>query len=281
MRVNFRNLQISTLAFLLACPFMDASAEANTCSMGCGMDAPIHEARILVPNIQSNCCTPEEILVIDRPKLHIPRSARPKACKTTPVKKKKHHRPKKQCRVKKAKKAVIVEEIIEPVIYEDYSCNEPIIMQACPPFPEKRVTCEIINPADLVDSTCQDFTKKLLACEAYTCQAPYSLDPSIKTQWQIVGKSNDRCVVSNTTDDIGIKDHEDNPLPITQMCEYDIVGVRGLIERFIDQEGRYYHYSTCEHFEGIHNCTMKSRGKTIQEAIDTPVADVEIAETPS
>jgi len=144
------------------------------------------------------------------------------------------------------------------------NCKEHIIKGYCEPFPPIRVDCKTINPADLVDFTCDAFSEKIQSCEAYTCQAPYVLDPSVKTTWQIQGKSGDRCVVSSTTADIGMKDDNGAPVPLTQTCEYDEIGIKGLIRRFNDLENRYFHFTTCEHFEGIHNCTLKSGDTPVQ-----------------
>lgn len=145
-----------------------------------------------------------------------------------------------------------------------FSGTHPKIYKKCVYTPEGRVECKVLNPADIVDFTCDDFTKKLDTCEAYTCQAPYVLDPTVKTQWKIMDKNAERCVISNTTEDVGLKDKEGKPIPITQTCEYDELGIEGLKERFLDMQTRYFHYSNKQHSEGIHNCTFKSRGIPIR-----------------
>jgi len=150
------------------------------------------------------------------------------------------------------------------------SCNEYPIVRKCARLPKRIVNCERVNPSDLIENTCKDFSDKLKNCEAYSCQAAYTQDPSIKTKWEIVQKSGDRCIVSSTTEDVGIKDINDNPLPITQKCEYDETGIQGLILRLKDNQDRYYHFTTCQHFEGIYNCSVKSRGLSIQDAIKNP-----------
>lgn len=135
-----------------------------------------------------------------------------------------------------------------------------LIQEPCETFTENRANCKIVNPADLIESTCRQFADKLQACEAYTCQAPYVLNPTVKAKWQIHGKNKDRCIVSNTVEDIGIKNDDNIPKPMTQMCEYDSIGIKGLIQQFADFDNRYYHFSTCKHFEGIYNCTFKLGG---------------------
>lgn len=193
-----------------------------------------------------------------------------KKCYSAPVKKHK-----KQCAKKHhhRHRAVGKSNKIESDIEDDTEaeggranrdCKEHIIKGYCEPFPPIRVDCKTINPADLVDFTCDAFSEKIQSCQAYTCQAPYVLDPSVKTTWQIQGKSGDRCIVSSTTEDIGIKDDDGAPVPLTQTCEYDEIGIKGLIRRFNDLERRYFHFTTCEHFEGIHNCTFKSGDMSIK-----------------
>lgn len=177
-----------------------------------------------------------------------------------PIKKKHHKKP--------------VKEVEVGVIERAPKCD--IVYEFCEPFPPLRVSCEIINPADIVDSNCTQFIHKLRICEAAACQAPYSQDPTIKTKWQIHGKNGDRCIISSTTEDIGIKDSNGKPIPVTQMCEYDKRGVKGLIERFRDQTERYYHTSTCDRFEGIHNCTVNTRGQTIKEAVKEPQKEINV-----
>jgi hypothetical protein len=161
------------------------------------------------------------------------------------------------------------------------TCKDRKEFGFCPNFPIRRILCEIINPADIVDSNCGEFIKKLQTCEAYTCFAPYTQDPTIRTKWQIHGKNGNRCIVSNTTDDIGLKDPDGNPIPVTQMCEYDQRGIRGLIERFNDQKERYYHFLTCDRFEGIHNCNINSRGRTLKEVMHNPTPEIDMPLPPS
>ncbi|HQW58402.1 MAG TPA: hypothetical protein PK583_05565 [Gammaproteobacteria bacterium] len=199
-----------------------------------------------------------------------------KKCYSTHVKKHKKHHAKKHSHAngvaRKSHVSNKAEDDIENDIENDMgsedggknrNCKESIIKGYCEPFPAIRVDCKTINPADLVDFTCDAFPDKIQSCEAYTCQAPYVLDPTVKTTWQIQGKSGDRCIVSSITEDIGIKDNDGAPVPLTQTCEYDEIGIKGLIRRFNDLEKRYFHFSTCEHFEGIHNCTFKSGGANV------------------
>jgi hypothetical protein len=191
-----------------------------------------------------------------------------KLCPSVPVKKHKRHRKhrtqKNHRHIEKSSVANKMENEIEFNIPNRRSCKESVIWGYCEPFPPLKVNCEIINPSDLVDFTCDAFSDKVQSCEVYSCQAPYVLDPSVKTTWKIHGKSGDRCIISNTTENIGIKDDNEKPMPLTQICEYDQTGIEGLIQRFSDLENRYFHFSTCEHFEGIYNCTFKSGGVPIK-----------------
>jgi hypothetical protein len=198
---------------------------------------------------------------------------KPTKCYSAPAKKHKKHVAKKHHHRHRSVEMSDLPNKIESDIENDSesqgrieknNCKERIIKGYCEPFPPIQVNCKTINPSDLVDFTCDAFSEKIQSCEAYTCQAPYVLDPSIKTTWQIQGKSGDRCIVSNTTEDIGMKDKDGAPVPLTQTCEYDAIGIKGLVRRLNDLEKRYFHFSTCEHFEGIHNCTFKSGEMPLQ-----------------
>ncbi len=170
---------------------------------------------------------------------------------------------------KKGKTAAEVEEIPTYPSMQRAGCKDhPELVKDCWSIPDQQVACRVVYPADLIDNTCTEFSDKLTNCEAYACQSASAQDPTVKTQWQIVKASGDRCIVSSTTDNIGIKDEDGTPLPITQTCEYDDMGKRALIKRFRDAENRFFHFSTCEHFEGIYNCSFTSDGKAIKDAID-------------
>lgn len=239
----FKTFQIPAVVLLLALPYSAINADCTPCRQnGVQLEITPIITPVVVDSYQSPTC----------------------------VKKHRHRRVKKRRPVKKANIVQVQNQI-------NYKCKNPTIVKPCANFSPARINCQIINPADLVDSTCGKFKEKLTVCEAYSCQAPYALDPTVKTNWQILGKNGDRCIVSNTTEDIGIKDSDGRALPITQMCEYDKLGVVGLIERFIDQDGRYYHYSTCRHFEGIHNCTTNSRGRPIKDAMRIPAPEIDVS----
>lgn len=144
-------------------------------------------------------------------------------------------------------------------------CKEPIRkITPCEPVTVNVIHCPLVNPADIVDSTCREFIVKLRKCEPYICQAPYVLNPSIKTKWEIHGRVGNRCIISNTTEDMGIKNDDGKAIPITQTCEYDSIGMTALIKRFVDMDKEYFHFSTCEYNRGIHNCTFSTRGKPIE-----------------
>jgi len=158
-------------------------------------------------------------------------------------------------------------------IQRRYRCEEsPAIVEPCNEFPERRVKCQIVNPADIVEFTCDEFSEKIKTCEAYSCQAPSVFDPSIKTNWKILGQNGDRCVVSNTITDVGIHDNDGNAVPITQTCEYDEIGIQGLTQRFSDLKNNYFRFSTCNHYNGIYNCTFSSRGQSIKDAKNKSIA---------
>ena len=121
------------------------------------------------------------------------------------------------------------------------------------------------TPINLVDFTCFDFSQKAQACEKYTCQTPYYLDPTVTTEWQITGKNNNRCVITSTTADIGLKDDNDMPKPVTKTCEYDETGIRVLGERMNDMKQGYFELPS-ENTKGVFNCTFTSNGQPLEEA---------------
>lgn len=155
------------------------------------------------------------------------------------------------------------------IVVTDYYCFEkkPKFKKCCP-FPPRIVACRTINPANIIDSTCKEFPQKIRTCQPYTCQAPSSQDPYVKTIWQIHQKVGNRCVVSNIIDSVGIKDENGEEIPITQICEYDKIGVIALMKRFADMEKEFYHFSTCENFRGVHNCTYHANGKVFRRIKD-------------
>jgi len=243
---HIKNFKILPLIILLSFPFSFAVANGDCNTKNCAViDIEEHKTKKVIKQI--------------KPK--------PEKC-ITPRHKKKHRR-----RVKRHIPRVV--EIIETKISIPHPVKpfcktdcEPEELVNCERFPDKVINCGIINPSDIVDFTCSDFPKKLKNCEPYACQAPYVLDPSFNTQWQILGKTTGgRCIVANTTEGMGIKDENGKLIPITQTCEYDEIGTKGLIRRFKDMQRGYYHFSTCEHYYGIHNCTFKSLGKSIEAAI--------------
>lgn len=164
----------------------------------------------------------------------------------------------------KHKKTVAVKEKVAEIVIP--CCKEPkVFIKPCPILPPPRVRCEIIFPGDLQENLCCEFKRKLITCEPYSCFAPYSQDPSVRTTWEIHGKNAGRCVISSTTENVGLTDRKDNPVPITLTCEYDIIGINALIKRFNDIDKRYYHFTTCERGVGIHNCTMTSKGVPLKK----------------
>lgn len=145
-------------------------------------------------------------------------------------------------------------------------CKEkPVVVKCCPPLPPPIVKCVPIFPGDLQEDLCRcEFVHKLKTCEPYRCFAPSSQNPSVRTTWEIHGKSANRCVISSTTDYVGLTDKFDRAVPITLTCEYDAVGINALIKRFNDMDKKYYHFTTCERGVGMHNCTITSDGKPLR-----------------
>lgn len=127
-----------------------------------------------------------------------------------------------------------------------------------------------LKPRNTVEFTCTQFKEKAAKCEPYTCQTPFSLDPTIKTEWEIMAIQDDRCTVSYTTNDIGLKDSEKNPIPITQTCDYDAIGIQKLIDLMDDMENGYFRIFAGENSEGAYNCKLTSQGKPLQSDPNIP-----------
>lgn len=172
------------------------------------------------------------------------------------------------CPKKKRKYTVRAKKKSYSIVDEYYCVEKPRKIVPCPPFCPDTIVCKIVNPADIQDNTCAEFPQMLKTCQPYTCMAPNSQDPTVRTWWKIHKKIGNRCVVSNTTDTIGIKDEDEQPLPVTQICEYDKIGVQALLVRFADLNREYFHYSTCAHFRGVHNCSFHIRDKVIRSIKD-------------
>ncbi len=123
------------------------------------------------------------------------------------------------------------------------------------------------KPIDTVEFTCNDFKQKTKTCATYTCQTPFYRDPTVKMTWKIEGQKDSRCVISYTTYDLGLKDENDNTLPITQTCEYDEDGIKTLRKFMDDMEKGYFHPILGEDnndTQGIYNCTFTSNGKPVK-----------------
>ena len=121
------------------------------------------------------------------------------------------------------------------------------------------------DPKNTAEFTCNDFQEKAKNCENYTCQTPYSLDLSVRTQWEILGKDNQRCKISHTIDNMGLKDENGNPMPITKTCNYDEIGIQKLNNLFDNMQGNYFPANT-EIVEGAHDCTLTSNGQPIHSS---------------
>lgn len=120
------------------------------------------------------------------------------------------------------------------------------------------------KPINMVEFTCDQFKDKSKDCGDYVCQTPYNLDPTIKTEWKIVGKNGNRCVISNTTSDMGLKDDNDNPKPITKTCEYNQVGIETLNTMMSDIQAGYFE-SLEDNMAGVYDCKFTSNGKPIND----------------
>lgn len=74
--------------------------------------------------------------------------------------------------------------------------------------------------------TCQEFRNKIMTCEEYSCQSPM-LNPDYMSYWQISGKKNGRCEVSETRKLLNEPEKKGKdellyePVPWTSICEYD------------------------------------------------------------
>lgn len=174
-----------------------------------------------------------------------------------------------KCKIhkKKPKRVVKAQTVVKTVVEELPCCKEPVLCVApCAPLPCVIVKCKVIFPGDIQETLCHDFKKKLHTCEADSCFSAYVQDPTLKTTWKIIGKKGNRCVISSTSEDVGLLDDNRNPIPMTQTCEYDKIGINALIKRFNDMVKGYYHFTTCERGVGIHNCSITSNDKPIQKA---------------
>ncbi len=118
------------------------------------------------------------------------------------------------------------------------------------------------KPINMEEFTCTEFATKSKNCEAYVCQTPYNLDPTISTEWKIIGKKGDRCLISNTTNDVGLKDEHDQPKPVTKTCEYDKTGIANLNRTMDDMKKGYFELPS-ENPEGLFECAFTSNGRPI------------------
>jgi len=178
-------------------------------------------------------------------------------------------KPKVKCKVhkRKVRKVVTVKPKLVAPTAELPCCNEPpLCVTPCAPLPCSIVKCKVIFPGDIQETLCHEFKQKLRTCEVDSCFSAYVQDPTLKTTWKIIGKKGDRCVVSSTSEDVGLMDDNRNPIPMTQTCEYDQIGINALTKRLNDMVNGYYHFTTCERGVGMHNCSITSNGKPIQKA---------------
>lgn len=120
-------------------------------------------------------------------------------------------------------------------------------------------------PKDLVEFTCQDFADRVIDCQPYKCQAPYAQDPSIKTEWEIVKKAKDRCIIMDTTEDIGLRDDRDQPVPVTRTCEYNEEAIDDLIKHLEDIELGFFASTSSTKDDGKFNCEFTANGIALQE----------------
>ncbi len=118
-------------------------------------------------------------------------------------------------------------------------------------------------PKDIVEFTCNDFTQNALDCIPYSCQAPYMLDPTVATQWQIIEHKQNRCVISDTTNDIGLKDYHGKSVPVTRTCQYTAEGVEELTYLLEDIEAGFFKASMGSQDDGAFQCTFTANGEPL------------------
>ncbi len=123
---------------------------------------------------------------------------------------------------------------------------------------------ETYMPRDMIEFTCNEFEQKVKDCESYTCKTPSVLDPTLTTEWKVIEKKNERCVISNTISDVGLKNENGDPKPVTKTCEYDAAGIVELTQLMGQLSSGYFSTSDAGDMQGTHNCTITSDGSPIK-----------------
>jgi hypothetical protein len=121
------------------------------------------------------------------------------------------------------------------------------------------------QPDNIVEFTCQDFSEHADRCDNYTCDTPSVLDPTIKMTWAILSAQGNRCLISYTTADVGLKTSDGNPEPITKVCEYDANGISQLNNLMEQIQNGYFIPSTLSDLDGSYNCSLNSAGDPLKQ----------------
>jgi hypothetical protein len=130
-------------------------------------------------------------------------------------------------------------------------------------------TPDLSTPAPAADEiarfTCDSFRDNSAKCQPYNCQTPSNVDPTQTIQWNILNKKEDRCVISNTSTDVGLQDEKGNPKPVTKTCEYDQDGVSNLADIMDDLKAGHFNATQNANLPGSYHCDISSEGNPINQ----------------
>lgn len=118
---------------------------------------------------------------------------------------------------------------------------------------------------EIAPFTCDGFRDNATKCQPYDCQTPSNVDPTQTIQWSIVSKKKDRCVISNTSTDVGLQDEKGNPKPVTKTCEYDQQGVSNLADMMDDLKAQHFNATQNANLPGSYHCEISSEGNPINQ----------------
>ncbi len=128
-------------------------------------------------------------------------------------------------------------------------------------------------PGNMTEFTCTDFKVNADKCISYSCQTASNVDPSTTISWKIIGSQNNRCLISSTTNDVGLKDDNGNPKPITKTCEYDDAGVNHLEDLMDQLENEYFNPESSAFTDGTYNCQITSNDEPLTGEPDSSQSD--------